>query len=436
MECTHCKHTFSNKSALTRHQNKANYCMKIQIENSLVICEYCELEFIQDNLKNHLLTCVEKRIYDIVSDKDKIIADKNLVIKEIEEKYEAKITELQDKIFDIMKNNSNSIEQPKDMILTLNSTPIISRKEDGYINLTSICKAGKKEFNDWKSNKKTEAFLKVLSSTAGIPGVELINYISGGNGKRHSWGHPQVAINIAQWISPEFDVQVSKWIYQLAVTGKVELKNEKTTKEIDSISYEKRVSLDIQPYLCKDVLYFFEFIPEFEDQPEIKELHNENIHYFEFGVTSNIQQRQSGYSLGHRLDNAFVYDTGFKVSLAEKYVKKLVLDFNLKLNYKNKSECMRCTYSELKNIYTLMTDHNFTSKEHGTNDEQNETNTNTNFEIEKLKINAEIEKERINSELKLELEKLKLVNKQEMITNMMNNKSLSFEQFKECFQMC
>ena len=63
-------------------------------------------------------------------------------------------------------------------------------------------------------------------------------------------------------------------------------------------------------------------------------------------------------------------------------------------------------------------------------------NTNTNFEIEKLKINAEIEKERINSELKLELEKLKLVNKQEMITNMMNNKSLSFEQFKECFQMC
>ena len=58
------------------------------------------------------------------------------------------------------------------------------------------------------------------------------------------------------------------------------------------------------------------------------------------------------------------------------------------------------------------------------------------FRIKEYLINAEIEKQRINSELKLELEKLKLVNKQEMITNMMNNKSLSFEQFKECFQMC
>jgi hypothetical protein len=36
---------------------------------------------------------------------------------------------------------------------------VISRKEDGYINLTSLCKAGNKHFKNWKQNAKTEAFL-------------------------------------------------------------------------------------------------------------------------------------------------------------------------------------------------------------------------------------------------------------------------------------
>ena len=49
-------------------------------------------------------------------------------------------------------------------------------------------------------------------------------------------------------------------------------------------------------------------------------------------------------------------------SLAESHVKKLVLDMNLKLNYK-KFECMKCTYEELENMYTQMLDHNFTSRE-------------------------------------------------------------------------
>jgi hypothetical protein len=77
-------------------------------------------------------------------------------------------------------------------------------------------------------------------------------------------GHPQVAINIAQWISPEFDVMVSKWIFELFLTGSLDLNKEKTSKELDDIFENKRLSLDIQPYLAKDLLYFFEFTPDKE----------------------------------------------------------------------------------------------------------------------------------------------------------------------------
>ena len=175
------------------------------------------------------------------------------------------------------------------------------------------------------------------------------------------------------------------------VVGKVEFGNEKTNKELDYISEQKRLSLDIQPYLFKDVLYFFEFKPDAEFLHDKSTLKNENIHYFEFGVTSNIQQRQSSYGSGYRLDKVFVYDSGFKSSLAESHVKKLVLDMNLKLNYKNKFECMKCTYEELENMYTEMLDHNFTSKEEPQKNEDI-TNTSDSFELQKLKIQAETDK--------------------------------------------
>jgi hypothetical protein len=60
---------------------------------------------------------------------------------------------------------------------------------------------------------------------------------------------------------------------------------------------KKRLSIDIQPYLCKDVLYFLNLSPISEYLNDKSLLEDKNIHYFEFGVTSNIQQRQSEYAI-------------------------------------------------------------------------------------------------------------------------------------------
>ena len=75
----------------------------------------------------------------------------------------------------------------KDNILSLNIIPIISRKEDGYINLTALCKAGKKEFNEWKRNKKTQEFLTVLNSFPRSLGNEFIKYNTGSNHERSTY---------------------------------------------------------------------------------------------------------------------------------------------------------------------------------------------------------------------------------------------------------
>jgi hypothetical protein len=53
----------------------------------------------------------------------------------------------------------------------------------------------------------------------------LIKYEIASKTDQANWGHPQVAINVAQWISTEFDVRVSKWVSQLMVTVSVTLGN-------------------------------------------------------------------------------------------------------------------------------------------------------------------------------------------------------------------
>jgi hypothetical protein len=53
------------------------------------------------------------------------------------------------------------------------------------------------------NHQKTKAFLRVLSRSVQIHTDLLLKIESGGlNENRKTWVHPQVAINIAQWISP------------------------------------------------------------------------------------------------------------------------------------------------------------------------------------------------------------------------------------------
>ena len=93
---------------------------------------------------------------------------------------------------------------------------IPQRSRDGYINATLLCQRAEKRFHDYSRSKQTIAFIDELSSKAGIPVLDLVQTIKGGNNRLAlgTWVHPKVAINLAQWLSPAFAVQVSDWIFE------------------------------------------------------------------------------------------------------------------------------------------------------------------------------------------------------------------------------
>ena len=100
--------------------------------------------------------------------------------------------------------------------------------------------------------EKTRAFIRVLNSVVGIPTTELIKLGTGSknikNSTSQTWVHPQVAVNIAQWISPSFDVKVSGWVYEIMMTGKVDITNTTSFKKLQEEN--KQQSIRIQ-YLTK-----------------------------------------------------------------------------------------------------------------------------------------------------------------------------------------
>jgi len=98
---------------------------------------------------------------------------------------------------------------------TYQGAVIQQRINDGYINATAMCKAAGKEWSNYRQNAATAEFLQALQGSLGIPRDLLVrSVLTGPNEYRGTWVHPQVAINLAQWVSGEFAVQVSAWVFE------------------------------------------------------------------------------------------------------------------------------------------------------------------------------------------------------------------------------
>lgn len=107
-----------------------------------------------------------------------------------------------------------SIENYEYLAREVNTVAIDQRISDGYINATSLAKASGKRVNNYLRLDTTKEFLKELERSTGISADVLVSKINTGrNETRGTWVHPQVAINLAQWLSPVFAVQVTEWIF-------------------------------------------------------------------------------------------------------------------------------------------------------------------------------------------------------------------------------
>lgn len=86
----------------------------------------------------------------------------------------------------------------------------ISRRDDGFINLTQMCQANGKRLDVFMKTQKTKDYIECLENSHQTVVVYSEEGVNGG-----TWGHPSLAINLARWISPEFAVWCDGHIFNL-----------------------------------------------------------------------------------------------------------------------------------------------------------------------------------------------------------------------------
>jgi hypothetical protein len=303
-ECKFCNSQFKNPYTLKIHENGSKKCLanrglKLETKNQ---CIGCNLSFFNKyNLKLHEDVCrnfLQHQHTNEILEKNKLIVKLNdeteKTITELKAETEKTITELKDRhshqvseikndclqqikkleeiIINITKEainrpttsiTNNIIEGDEDdhesisdnetelekigeyklQPLDLGNDLYIENREDGYIDVTNLCKAGGKVFNDWHSLDKTKEYLKTLSNNIGIMLSLLVIHQADTTANQATWVHPYVAINIAQWISPQFDVKISSWIYEVMLNGKIDIGKTKSFQQLQLENKEQKLKI-------------------------------------------------------------------------------------------------------------------------------------------------------------------------------------------------
>ena len=105
-----------------------------------------------------------------------------------------------------------SMNHPALVSRSWNGTPISRRTTDGYVNATAMCKANKKRWSNYRESDRRQLYLDALSQTTEIPVFDLIQSRQGHGGS--TWVHPQVAVDLARWISAPFAVWMDGWFLE------------------------------------------------------------------------------------------------------------------------------------------------------------------------------------------------------------------------------
>jgi hypothetical protein len=99
------------------------------------------------------------------------------------------------------------------IVRTWNNTPIQRRIKDNYVNATAMCKANGKRWNDYYETDRCHKYLGALEVKTGIPVSSLFISLKGGS-HQGTWVHPQVAVDLARWISAPFAVWMDGWFLE------------------------------------------------------------------------------------------------------------------------------------------------------------------------------------------------------------------------------
>ena len=160
---------------------------------------------------------------------------------------------------DLQDNDDMIIEDQFDFIpaqmmefelkLTDGSDFVVPVRRDGYVNVTKICQAAGKRLDFYFKTDHAKESMDFLQKTLDdehaeniklgkvIPpygGITLLTSYKGNStgNEQGTFAHPDLAIIIAAWANKSFQFQVSRWIRELMITGRVELGKEKSGPEL------------------------------------------------------------------------------------------------------------------------------------------------------------------------------------------------------------
>ena len=160
---------------------------------------------------------------------------------------------------DLQDNDDMIIEDQFDFIpaqmmefelkLTDGSDFVVPVRRDGYVNVTKICQAAGKRLDFYFKTDHAKESMDFLQKTLDdehaeniklgkvIPpygGITLLTSYKGNStgNEQGTFAHPDLAIIIAAWASKSFQFQVSRWIRELMIIGRVELGKEKSGPEL------------------------------------------------------------------------------------------------------------------------------------------------------------------------------------------------------------
>jgi KilA-N domain len=85
----------------------------------------------------------------------------------------------------------------------------------GYVNATQMCKANGKFLADYTKLKSTKQYLQALSHDMKILISLLVIDIQGRASEQSTWIHPEIAIDLARWVSVEFRIWANRTLMKV-----------------------------------------------------------------------------------------------------------------------------------------------------------------------------------------------------------------------------
>lgn len=144
------------------------------------------------------------------------------------------------------------------IVRQFNSREIHQRVVDGYINLNQMAEASGRRIDNWTRLQETTSLLREFQMDPLYRGIEPLITIEGRGGG--TWAHPDIAIQFAQWCSPAFALQVSRWVREWMSSGRNPL------ADIDRVGLRSALKDDSRLRMTDQVKVYLEQIERYDDK--------------------------------------------------------------------------------------------------------------------------------------------------------------------------